>query len=66
MAESKKKALVVTAALVAVKTDDGRRIYLYRGAEVGEGFNKDDVARLKDLKMVSEDPAEDVVPGVGA
>jgi hypothetical protein len=65
MAESKKKQMVVTSSLVAIKTDDGRRVYLYRGAEVGEGFDKEDVKRLEDMNLVGE-AAEDVVPGVGA
>ncbi len=60
-----KKTDVVVAPLVAIKTDDGRRVYMYRGAPVGDGFDSDDVKRLKEMDLIGE-LTEDVVPGVGA
>lgn len=60
--ESKKKSLVVTAALVSLKGPDGSGTYLYRGASV-DGFDADDVKRHVDLGMVGE--GEDIVPGTG-
>lgn len=63
MAESKKKALFVTAPLVIAKRADGGDVYLYRGVPfVEDGLADGEADRLKDFLGDSQDVNADGTP----
>ena len=57
-------AHIVTAPLVSVKDPAGKHTYFYEGATVPEGFDKDDIARLVEARLIEkvEPEAKPAVP----
>jgi hypothetical protein len=62
MPDNKRRPLVVSAALIALRTTDGRVNYYYRGAAIPDGMRDADVERLLADGLIA--PEDGILPGV--